>query len=298
MHLTHLDKIFFPEAGYTKGDVVAYYQAIAPWMLPHLAGRPVALERYPDGILGEHFFQKNAPAWMPEWIPRVRIPSERSGRAVDYLVVDSEEALLYLVNLGTLTFHVWASRAESLTRPDWALLDLDPRGAPFDWVVRIARAARRLCREVGLEAVVKTSGKTGLHVLVPLGAQLEYPAAGRLAEYLARILAARLPEIATVERALSARHGRVYIDRHQAAVAQVVAAPLTLRAVPTATVSMPLRWRELGPRLDPTRYDLKRAVRRMRRLRSDPLRPLLEAAPDVHAALRRLEVLASAAGSL
>src|SRR2546428_6222735 len=172
--ITRPEKIFWPEDGFTKGHLVAYYEAIAPLMPPYLKDRPLVLVRYPDGIAGKSFFQKDTPDFVPDWVRTVRIRSTTPPRDIDYVVADDVETLRYLANLGTIPIHLWASRAGSLDRPDWAVLHLDPKGAPLTHAVRIAPSVRGLLDEVGVSSYVKTSGKTGLHVLVALGAGDSY----------------------------------------------------------------------------------------------------------------------------
>ena len=172
--LINADKIFWPGEGITKGDLFAYYRSVAPWLLPYLRDRPLVLTRYPDGIEGTSFYQKNTPGHVPDWIRTVGVWSESSDREIEYVVCDDLPKLLYLVNMATIPLHVWASRVASLDRPDWCILDLDPKGASFDNVVEVARAIHRLCNDIQLPARVKTSGSTGLHVLVPLAGRVDY----------------------------------------------------------------------------------------------------------------------------
>jgi bifunctional non-homologous end joining protein LigD len=186
--LSNLDKPFWPEDGYTKGDLIEYYRAISPWLLPFLEDRPLVLTRYPDGIDGKSFFQKNAPGFQPEWIRTERIWSEGSERDIDYFVARDVASLVYLANLGTIPLHIWASRLSALDRPDWCVLDLDPKVAPFTDVIRIALAIRELCRDIELPTFVKTSGSSGLHVLIPLGGQLEYEQSRSLGQLLANLV--------------------------------------------------------------------------------------------------------------
>ncbi|HEU5040984.1 MAG TPA: DNA ligase D, partial [Gemmatimonadales bacterium] len=162
--LTNLKKVFWPEEGYTKGDLVAYYQAVAPWLLPYLRHRPLVMTRYPDGITGKSFFQKDAPGFRPKWIRTERMWSEDTQREIDYFICDDEAALLYVVNLGTIPLHLWASRVPTLEQPDWCVLDLDPKGAPFEHVVKVARAAKELCDRIELPVLVKSTGSSGLHL--------------------------------------------------------------------------------------------------------------------------------------
>jgi bifunctional non-homologous end joining protein LigD len=275
LNLTNLNKVFWPDEGYTKGDLVDYYRAIAPWMLPYLRDRPLVLDRYPDGITGKSFFQKH----------------DGERRQADYFLCNDTETLLGLVNLGAIPFHIWSSRLPELDRPDWSIVDLDPKGAPFAWVVRIAREVRALCEESGLPSLAKTSGGSGLHILLPLGRQCDHEQARQLAEVLARIVTDRLPEIATTARSIPARKGRVYVDALQNGRGKLLAAPFTARPRPGATVSTPLDWSEVGPRLDPSRFTIRTVPQRMKRRGEDPLLPVLELRPDLMAALARLAAL-------
>src|SRR5690606_8457399 len=185
--LTNVAKTYWPDDGFTKGDLIAYYEAVAPWLLPYLRDRPVVLTRYPDGIDGKSFYQKDAPVYVPDWIRLETMWSEQAAREVRYFVLQDVESLLYVANMGTIPLHVWSSRAGSLERPDWCILDLDPKGAPFEQVVEIARFLLALCRDIGVPSYPKTSGSTGLHVLLPLGARYTYDQSRALAELLARV---------------------------------------------------------------------------------------------------------------
>ncbi|HEY0512874.1 MAG TPA: DNA ligase D [Thermoanaerobaculia bacterium] len=282
---TNLGKVFWPEQGFTKGDLVEYYRAVAPWMLPFLRDRPLVLDRYPDGIAGKSFFQKNAPETAPGRLRTVKLRSEGSGRAIDYILCDDVDGLLYLVNLGAIPFHIGASRLESIDRPDWCILDLDPKTAPFAHVVRIALAIRELCGEIGMPCHVKTSGGSGLHVLLPMGGRLEHEPVRQLAELLAGVIVARLPDIATTARAIAARRGRVYVDALQNGRGKLLAAPYCARPVAAASVSTPLDWSEVTPRLDACAFNLKSVPKRLRKHKGDPLLPVLTEKPDLERAL-------------
>jgi bifunctional non-homologous end joining protein LigD len=191
---SNLNKVFWPDEGYTKGDLIEYYRAISPWLLPYLKDRPVVLTRFPDGITGKSFFQKDAPGFIPEWLRTERMWSEDTQREIDYFVCDNLESLLYLANMGTIPLHVWGSRVATLEHPDWCILDLDPKDAPFEHVVKVARAVKKLSDEIELPAFIKTSGSTGLHVLFPLARQVTYEQARQLGGLLARVVANQLPE--------------------------------------------------------------------------------------------------------
>jgi bifunctional non-homologous end joining protein LigD len=285
---SNLHKIFWPEEGYTKGDLIEYYRAISRWLLPYLRDRPLVMTRFPDGIHGKSFFQKDAPAGTPDWVRTEPIWSEDSQREIDYFICNDVETLLHLANLATIPLHLWASRLAAIDRPDWAILDLDPKGAPFTQVVEVARAAHALCEELGLPCHAKTSGSSGLHVLLPLGGQCSFEQAKQLAELLARVLVAELPKIATVERVISERGGRVYVDFLQNGHGKLLVSPFCVRPVPGARVSMPLRWSEVTARLDPTRFTIKTAPARMKKLGEDPLLPVMTEKPDLAKVLRRL----------
>ena len=193
VRLTNLDKVFWPAEGYTKGDLIRYYDAIAPMMLPYLRDRPIVLTRYPDGIAGKSFFQKDAPEFAPDWVRTERVYSRDTDRDIDYFVVDDAETLRYVANMGTIPIHAWSARVPALERPDWLVLDLDPKGAPFTDVVRVAQAVHRLLDDLELPSHVKTSGATGLHVLVPLGAQYTHEQARTLARLLATLVVEAVP---------------------------------------------------------------------------------------------------------
>ncbi|HEV8176486.1 MAG TPA: non-homologous end-joining DNA ligase, partial [Gemmatimonadales bacterium] len=288
IQFTNLDKIFWPDEGYTKGDLIEYYRSIGPWILPYLADRPVVLTRYPEGINGKSFFQKDAPGFVPDWIRTERMWSEQAEREIDYFICDDEAGLVYLANLGTIPLHVWGSRTSTIDRPDWCVLDLDPKDAPFSDVIRVAQSTHELCEEIGLPHFVKTSGSSGLHVMVPLGGLCSYPATRSLGELLARVIAAKLPDIATLTRQVSRRGGKVYIDYLQNGAGRLLASPFSVRSLPGAPVSMPLRWSEVDSKLDIRAYTIRNAVARMEKLKQDPLRDVLTATPDLAGVLERL----------
>ncbi len=271
--LTHPEKILFPEVGVTKGDVFTYYRRVASRLLPYLRDRPVTLERLPDGLKEgkPHFWQKHTPPSYPDWIPRADLPSEQ-GKPVAYAVVNDEETLLYLVNQGALTFHPWLSRLGSLDRPDFVLFDLDPGGAAFADVVTAAVRLHALLKKDGVKAFVKTSGKSGLHVLTPWAAEGGYVEARNWARSVAERLVGALPDRATLEVRKAKREGRVYVDVVQNARGHHVVPPYVVRATPGATVSTPLRWNEVTPALDPTRFNVRTMAKRLRR---DPMAGLL-----------------------
>ncbi len=289
--VTNPDKVFWPDDGYTKNDLLGYYEAIAPSLLPYLRDRPLVLTRFPDGIHGNSFFQKDAPDYVPDWVATRRIYSKDADRDIDYFIVNDAESLRYVANLGTIPLHIWASRLDSLERPDWLVLDLDPKGAPFAHVVRVAKALKAVLAKLEVPAYVKTSGATGLHILVPMGRRYLYEQCRGFARLLALAAEKRVPDIATVARPLHAREGKVYVDFGQNGYGRTIAAPFSVRPLPGAPVSCPLRWSEVTARLDPGRYTLKTVVKRFEKL-ADPLVGVVDAAGiDMAPALARLEEL-------
>jgi|SRR5579884_791603 len=273
---THPDKLLFPEVNLTKRDILNFYAAIAPRLLPHLKDRPVTLERLPDGVRpgAPRFWQKNTPDYYPDWIPRIDLPTE-TGKPVNYALVNDLKTLLYLVNQGALTFHVWPSRVQDLDHPDYVLFDLDPGTSAFANVVKIARHLHDVLTEQNATPFVKTSGKTGLHVLVSSRGLGDYDAARRWAMQIAEQVVTDLPKLATTQRLKSARRGNVYLDVIQNARGHHAVPPYVLRAVPQATVSTPLEWDEVTPRLNPKRFTTKEALARMKKRKTDPLAALL-----------------------
>jgi bifunctional non-homologous end joining protein LigD len=288
VRVTNPDKVFWPAQGYTKRDLVDYYRAVAPYLLPFLDDRPLVLTRYPDGIEGKSFYQKDAPVYAPEWIRTESLWSEGSEREIRYFVIENEEGLAYVANMAAIPLHVWSSRVASLQRPDWCILDLDPKGAPFAHVVRVARAIHSLCEASDLPSYVKTSGSTGLHVLIPLGARYTHEQSRSMAELLARWVVRELPDIATVRRQVEKRDGKVYVDYLQNGHGRLLVAPFSVRPVPGAAVSMPLPWSQVTSKLDMHRFDMKTVPALLAKRKRDPFAGLMTEAADLPAALTRL----------
>ena len=281
LQLTNLEKVFWPDDGYTKGDLLTYYRLIWPALACYLRDRPVVLTRYPDGINGKSFFQKNAPEFIPDWVPTCRIED------TEYFVCNDLDTLLYVINLGCIPLHIWSARRDRIDRPDWAILDLDPKGAPFADVVSVARHIHTLLTPLRAPHFIKTSGQAGLHVLIPLDGGLTHHEARTFAEVLARVAAVERPDIATVARPLGERDAKVYIDFLQNGFGKTIAAPFSVRPRPGATVSAPLDWGAVNARLHPQRFTMRTVPQRLRK-RSDPLRAIFGAAVDVPAVLAAL----------
>ena len=287
VHITNRDKVFFPEKNLTKGDLLDYYEKAAPWMLPYLKDRPLVLTRFPDGIHGKSFYQRDAPAFVPDWVQREILWSDSAQRLVRYFIVQNAESLVYLANMGAIPIHAWHSRITDLEHPDWCVLDLDPKDAPFANVIRTAKALKTLLDEVELPGFLKTSGASGLHILLPLARRLTHRQATTLGELLARVVVSRHPDICTIARTVRKRESKVYIDYLQNGHGQLLVAPLSARAEPAASVSMPVKWSELNGRLKNANYHLENAVARLKRA-GDPMAAVLDTTPDLEGALARL----------
>jgi bifunctional non-homologous end joining protein LigD len=285
---SNLNKVFWPTEGYTKGDLIEYYRSVSKWILPYLRNRPVVLTRFPDGIEGKSFYQKDAPEFAPDWIRTVPIWSEETQRDIRYFVCDDEESLLYLANMASIPLHIWGSRVGSLELPDWCVIDLDPKEAPFSNVIRVAQVLHRICDDAGLPNYVKTTGKTGLHIMLPLGRQLTYEQCRTLGELLARLVIRELGDIATITRHINRRGDKVYLDYLQNRHGQLIVAPFSARPLSGATTSMPLTWDEVNDSLYPGAFTIKTAADRMEWLATDPVLPVLETKPDLTSAVERV----------
>lgn len=258
--LTSGDRVLYPADGYTKEDVFEYYREVAPLMLPVLADRPISVQQWPAGIQAPGFF-KHDLAGKPDWVPTLRV--KHLNRTIEHVNVKSPEALLWLANQSALTLHMWSSHAPALEEPDWVLFDLDPGKGTWAHLLTVATALRKKLESLGLESFPKTSGKRGLHVFVPIRRGYTHEQATRFANDVANQVAAQLSDIATTERAINKRHGRLYIDAGQNGRGKTVVAPYTLRAVEGAPFSAPLEWSEVTRRLDPSRFNIKTLRKRL-----------------------------------
>jgi len=263
--LTNLDKVYWPDDGYTKGDLIRYYYEIAPYILPYLKDRPLIMKRYPNGIKGPFFHQHDvneAPAYV-----RTATLDVEEGHTVDYIVGDDLATLLYMANLGAIERHPWHSRVRNLEHPDWFVFDLDPgKGVEFTTICELAIHVRDLLAGVGLDAYPKTSGSRGIHVYVPVKPVYDYERIAEFAEQVATLVARAHPRIATVERALKQRkRGQIYVDHMQNARGKSVVAPYSVRPRAGACVSAPLTWREVERgRITPQDFTIKNMLRRVR----------------------------------
>lgn len=285
--LTHPTKVFWPDEGYTKGDLARYYDAISDTILPYLVDRPQSLHRQPDGIRDEGFFHKDMASFLPRRIETERIVSGSSGKTINYVLCQDRWALLYLVNLGCIELNPWLSRRGSLDRPDFVVIDIDPDDNPFSDVVRVAREVHAVLRAAGAEAWCKTSGASGLHVCIPTGGRCDYDTSRTFAEAVCRVVHAKLPKLTSVERNPAKRRHRIYLDFLQNRRGQTLAAPYCVRPRPGATVSAPLAWTEVKEGLDPRKFTLRTMAARLRRT-GDLWKPLLTERVDIEKAMKEL----------
>jgi bifunctional non-homologous end joining protein LigD len=268
LRLRNLDKPFWPDEGITKGDLLAYYRDVAEVLVPHLRGRPFTMKRYPDGWQGGHFFQKQAPSHMPEWIRRVPFPaSTREGetKVIDYAIVDDELALLWMVNMGCIDMHAWSSREDKPERPDWVMFDLDPaEGATFEDVVTVAGLVKETLDLLELEGFPKTSGSRGIHILVPIARRHTFAEAREFASIVAGALARAHPGLVTTEWSRQKRRG-VLVDANQNGPGKTNASVYSVRPRAGAPVSAPVRWEEVEPGLDLSTFTMGTVLDRVAR---------------------------------
>jgi bifunctional non-homologous end joining protein LigD len=268
LKLSNLDKVFWPSEGITKGDLLAYYQAVAPVLVPHLKDRPFTMRRYPDGAFGKAFFQKDAPKGMPEWIATARIlvtsrDSPRTKRWIDAPLVNDELALLWMVNMGCIDMNAWYSRIDKLERPDFVLFDLDPSpDVGFAETIQVALLVKEALDTVGLQSFPKTSSADGMHVLVPIERRHTYDDTRRFSEIVAGAIARSYPRLATTQWSKAKRRG-VLIDANQNGEGKTIATAYSVRPRPGAPVSTPLRWDEVKPGLDPLSFTMDVVQRRV-----------------------------------
>jgi bifunctional non-homologous end joining protein LigD len=291
LKFTNLNKVFYPDEGYTKRDVLNYYAAIADLILPHLKDRPLSLKRYPNGIKEEYFFQKNVPEAFAPWLRTELIASDHTEKPINYVFAGDDASLLYLVNLGCIDHNPWMSRAQSLDNPDFILIDLDPQECPFDMIVDAALLVKGVLDQIGMTGYPKTTGGDGMHVYIPLEPVYSYEEARIFAELIARLVMKQRPELFTTPRTVEKRKkNRVYFDYLQIAKSKTIAAPYVLRAYEGAPVATPLEWAEVKHGLHPSQFHIRNARERFRD-KGDLFAGVLERLQRIETGLEKLEKL-------
>lgn len=286
--ISNPDKVFFPDEGITKGDLIDYYLKIAETMLPYLSDRPLSLQRFPDGIQEEGFYQKEAPDYFPDWIHRTQIKVKEDGRAQPQVVVDDAATLAYLADQGVVTLHGWLSRTRQIDNPDRLIFDLDPPGDDFAQVRAAAFLLRDFLYELDLAPFVMTTGSRGLHVVLPLQEEVDFEAVRTFARDSAQALAERHPGQLTTETRKNKRGDRLFLDYLRNAYGQTSVIPYTVRARSGAPVATPLDWDELGDKsLTSQHYTIKNILRRLGQ-KADPWRGIMQQAMSLTAARQQL----------
>lgn len=287
LQLTNLMKVYWKKEGFTKLDLVNYYGKIAPYIMPYLKDRPESLNRHPNGITGKNFFQKNVGGKVPGWIQTVEVFSESNSRNIDYLLCQNEATLIFLANMGCIEINPWHSRLGSLDRPDYCLIDLDPHEIGFDKVIETALVVKEVLDEVKIPGYIKTSGSSGLHICIPLGAKYDFDQSKNFAELLVSLVHQRIPSFTSLERSPAKRRRKVYLDYLQNRQAQTVAAPYCVRPKPGATVSTPLRWDEVKKGLSPSLFTIENIFDRLNEV-GDLWKPVHGKGIDMKACLARI----------
>lgn len=285
--LTHLDKVFFPRHKYTKSDLIVYYTAVSEYILPYLKDRPCSMLRMPSGITGDSFFQKNNEH-LPDWVPSADIFSESNNANLHWIVGGQLDTLLYMVQLGCVEINPWNSRAGHLENPDWIVIDLDPEGVSFSKVIEVAQVVHQVCDEWKIPTYPKTSGKTGIHIYIPLHAKYTYEQGKNLAHLIALEVNKRASKITSVERLPEKRKHKIYLDFLQNREGQTLAAPYSVRPTPDASVSTPLHWDEVNKNLKPSDFTIKNMPARLKRV-GDLWKPVMGAGIDLAKILKNIE---------
>ncbi|MCP2025508.1 bifunctional non-homologous end joining protein LigD [Flavobacterium sp. HSC-32F16] len=290
LHFTNQNKIYFPQDGITKGDIIQYYNEAAPLILPYLKDRPESMNRFPNGIDSPGFYQKDIDVdKTPKWLKTKKIFSESNDADVNYLICNDKETLLYMANLGCIEINPWNSTIKNIQNPDWLVIDLDPaKEDDFKTVVETALVVKEVLDELETECLCKTSGASGLHIFIPLGAQYDYDSIKILAELIAKEVHTRLPKTTSIERSIKKRKNKLYIDFLQNRRGQTLAAPYSVRPKPGATVSTPLEWNEVNEKLHPSQFTIKNVLQRFEK-KGDLWKPVLSKGANIKKIIKKLE---------
>lgn len=275
LRLSNLDKVYWPDEGYTKGDLITYYFNVSPTMLPHVADRPLTLKRMPNGIHGDFFYEKNAPRHRPRWMPTVPVPADEGSKIINFLVVRDVAHLLWVANLGCIEFHPLHGKGEEQSNPTYAFFDLDPF-EPAAWaeVAQVASLINVVLRELGLEAYPKTSGATGMQIMVPSDGTTSYDLIRGFVQAVSELVHKAVPDITTMEWDTSKRAGKVFLDVNMNRAGANIAAAYSVRPEPGATVSAPLRWDEIDD-VHPSMFRMDTIFERIAEV-GDPFAPVAE----------------------
>ena len=286
LHLTNQNKVYFPDDGITKGDIVDYYNDVADLILPYLKDRPQSMNRFPNGIKKPSFYHKDVDVdKIPSWLKTSAVYSESNAAKIDYLICNDKATLLYMAHLGCIDINPWNSTLKNIENPTWMVIDIDPEDEDFIKVVETALTVKAVMDELDTACYCKTSGATGLHVYVPLGGKYNYDTVKLFAELIAHEIHARLPETTSIERAIKKRNHKIYIDFLQNRTGQTLAAPYSVRPKPGATVSTPLEWDEVNETLSPSLFTIKNVLERFRS-KGDLWKPVMGKGANIKSLLK------------
>src|SRR6187549_2961792 len=286
--ITNRKKIYWPDEGFTKGDVIDYYDKMADHILPHLKGRPLSLKRNPNGIRDGGFYHKDAGENAPPYVDVFKVKSESNNKIIDYIVCNNKATLLYVANLGCIEINPWNSTTKKPGHPTWMVIDIDPSDKnKFTEVVDTALAVKMVLDKAGVSSYCKTSGATGLHVYVPLKNKYDFVTVKDFAHIIASLVQEQLPEITTLERSLSKRGPKIYIDYLQNSTGQTLASVYSVRPVRGASVSTPLEWKEVNHRLSPIQFTIENIFQRIKK-KGDLFTPVLNETNSIDKALKAL----------
>lgn len=290
LHLTSLDKVYWPDEGITKGDLIAYYKKMAPYILPYLKNRPLSLKRNPNGILDDGFYQKDAGELAPGWIKTEAVYAESSDKMVHYLVCNDVKSLLFIANLGCIEMNPWNSVIAKPEYPDYLVVDIDPSEKnTFDEVIDVALVIKTILDKANVEGYCKTSGSSGMHVYIPCNKKYSYDEVRDFAKTIATLVHEQLPRVTTIERSLAKRKkNEIYIDYLQNSIGQTLACAYSVRPRPLATVSAPLEWKEVKHGLSPAQFTLKNMHERVKQ-KGDLFKAVLGKGLNMKPALKLLE---------
>ena len=287
--LTNLTKLYWPDDGFTKGDLIAYYESIYKYIGKYLKDRPESLRRNPNGIKDDGFFHKDAGGDAPEWVDTYKMYSESADKEIEYIVCNNKATLVYMANMGCIEINPWNSRTSKPDHPDYFVMDIDPSDKnTFEQVIETAHVIREILDKAGCESYCKTSGATGLHVYVPLGAKYTYEQARDFAHVIAKLTNEQLPGFTSLERSLSKRgKDKIYVDYLQNRPGQTLSSVYSARPKPGAPVSTPLEWKEVKNGIDPKDYNIKNIIKRLEK-KGDLFAPVLKKGIDMMKAIKKL----------
>ncbi len=288
LKFNHVSKIYWPKEKYTKRDLLNYYYQVAPYMLPYIKNRPMSLNRYPNGINGESFYQKDVLGKAPEWVEKFPYRSDAEDRDKEFMVASNEASLLYMASLGCIEINPWSSTTKKPDNPDWCIIDLDPDGNKFEKVIEVALTTHQILEAAQIDNYVKTSGSTGIHIYIPLGAKYNYEHSKEFARIIVKLVHAELPKFTSIERATKLRKGKIYLDFLQNRPQATLASPYSVRPKPGATVSTPLHWEEVKKGLQLKDFTMFNVPDRLKEI-GDIFKPVIGKGINMQKAIKNIE---------